>query len=411
MASLDVSSMDAVLKQHYMPQRVENMVYKDEPFLAWLPKYTKFGGKNLPIPIQYAVISGRSAAFATAQTNANPSKFEDFVLTRVKDYAIAHIDNEAMEASMGDRNAFLQATVTEINGAIRAATRSLASSLPRSGTGSIGQIEAGSSPSTTIALENDEDIVNFEVGMVLVASATDGGALGSAETTTITDIDRDAGTMTVSPDVSGLTHAWVAGDYLYVEGDAQNGGTAAKVSGLGAWLPASAPSATSFFGVDRTSDVTRLGGIRYDASSMTIEEGLISAAARVHREGGRPDTVWVNPEEWVKLSKGLSGRVRHDIVSSSNGKLGFRSLVLTTSKGDLKVVADHNFPMGVAYMLDRSSWKLYSLGQAPKILTYGDGAGRYLRRSAADGVEVRVGYYAQLGCSAPGYNARITLPS
>ena len=409
MASLDISSMDAVLKQHYMAQRVENMVYKDEPFLAWLPKYTKFGGKNLPIPIQYAVIGGRSQDFLTAQTNAKASKFEDFVLTRVHDYAVAHIDHEAMMASMGDRNAFLQATVTEINGAIRAATRSLASALPRSGSGSIGVLTG--SPSTTLTLADSEDIVNFEVGQVLVASAADGGALGSTETVEITAIDRDAGTMTVTPDASGLTHAWVSGDYLYVQGDAQNAGSALKVSGLSAWLPASAPGATQFFGVARNVDATRLGGIRYDASSMTIEEGLISAAARVHREGGRPDTVWMNPEEWVKLAKELGSRVVHDIVQSSNGKLGFRSIVLATSKGTLDVVADHNFPMGVAYMLDRGSWKLYSLGEAPQLLTYGDGAGKFLRRSAADGVEVRVGYYAQLGCSAPGYNARITLPS
>lgn len=410
MSSLDITSMDAVLKQHYMQSRVENMVYKDEPFLAWLPKYTKFGGKNLPIPIQYGVVSGRSRDFATAQTNAGPSKFEDFVLTRVHDYAVAHIDHEAMMASMGDKNAFLQATVTEINGAIRAATRSLASALPRSGSGSVGVISG--TPTTALQLADPEDIVNFEVGDTLVASAADGGALGSAETAVISAIDRDAGSMTLATDVSGLTHAWVNGDVLYRQGDAQNAASSPlKVTGLAGWLPASAPGATQFFGVARNTDVTRLGGIRFDGSDMTIEEALISAAARVHREGGRPDTVWLNPEEWVKLAKELGSRVVHDIVQSSNGKIGFRSIVLMTSKGPMDVVADHNFPMGVAYMLDRGSWKLYSLGEAPQLLTYGDGAGKFLRRSAADGVEVRVGYYAQLGCSAPGYNARITLPS
>ena len=414
MASATIASMDAVLKQHYMPLRVENMVYSDEPFLAWLPKYTKFGGKNLPVPVQYGVTKGRSAAFATAQANAAPSSFEDFVLTRVKDYSVAHIDNETMEASMGDKNAFLQATVTEINGAIRAITRSLASALPRSGSGSIGRLTG--TPSTTLTLANTADIANFEVGMTLVASDTtngDGGVLldAGASTVEITDIDRDAGTMTVTPDASGLTTAWATGDYLYVQGDAQNNSTALKVSGLEAWFPSTAPTSTSFFGVDRTSDVTRLGGIRYDGSSQTIEEGLKSCAARVHREGGRPTNVWMNPEEWVKLEKELAGRVRYDVVRSSNGKMGFKVLTLATSRGEMKVGADHNFPMGKAYMLQRDTVKLYSLGKAPKILTYGDGAGRYLRISDEDGVEVRVGYYAQFGCRAPGYNAVITLPS
>lgn len=408
--SATIASMDAVLKQHYMPMRVENMVYKEEPFLAWLPKYTKFGGKNLPLPVQYGIVSGRSAAFATAQANAAPSRFEDFVLTRVSDYAIAHIDNEAMEASMGDRNAFLAAAVTEINGAIHAATRSLASALPRSGSGAIGRISG--SPTTTIQLGNIADVTNFEVGMTLVASAADGGALGSSETVEITHVDRDTGSLTVTPDASGLTHAWVANDYLYVEGDAQAGGTAKKVSGLAAWFPEStAGLSSSFFNVTRDTDATRLAGVRYDGSSFTLEEAIKNCAARLQREGGRPDTVWLNPEEWVKLDKELSGRVRHDIVASSNGKMGFRAIVLTTPRGDIKVVSDHNFPMGRAYMLQKDTVKLYSLNGAPRILTYGDGAGRYLRRSAADGVEVRVGYYAQFGCRAPGYNATITLPS
>ena len=54
-------------------------------------------------------------------------------------------------------------------------------------------------------------------------------------------------------------------------------------------------------------------------------------------------------------------------------------------------------------------WKLYSLGKAPRILD-SDGM-RFLRDSNADSVEVRVGYYAQLGCRAPGWNCNINLGS
>jgi len=58
-------------------------------------------------------------------------------------------------------------------------------------------------------------------------------------------------------------------------------------------------------------------------------------------------------------------------------------------------------------MLQMDVWKLYSLGKAPKILD-SDGL-KFLRESSADAVEVRVGYYAQLGCRGPGYNARVSL--
>ena len=58
-------------------------------------------------------------------------------------------------------------------------------------------------------------------------------------------------------------------------------------------------------------------------------------------------------------------------------------------------------------MLQMDVWKLYSLGKAPKILD-SDGL-KFLRDSTADSVEVRVGYYAQLGCRGPGYNVRVAL--
>ncbi len=47
--SLDMTSFASALKVHYTDQRVENMVYQDNPLLAMIPKMTSFGGKNLPI--------------------------------------------------------------------------------------------------------------------------------------------------------------------------------------------------------------------------------------------------------------------------------------------------------------------------------------------------------------------------
>jgi len=47
--SLDMTSFASALKQHYTSDRVENMVYSDNPLLAMLKKYESFGGKNLPI--------------------------------------------------------------------------------------------------------------------------------------------------------------------------------------------------------------------------------------------------------------------------------------------------------------------------------------------------------------------------
>jgi hypothetical protein len=125
--ALDMTSFDAALKPHYTDAAVEDLVYKDNPFLALVPKYEQFGGRNLPIVIKYGHGGGRSASFSVAQANSgNALKIEDFLLTRIKDYCVATIDSETMEASKGDPNAFMEAATAQIDGAIGMLTRALA---------------------------------------------------------------------------------------------------------------------------------------------------------------------------------------------------------------------------------------------------------------------------------------------
>ena len=123
--SLDMTSFAAALKQHYTDDRVRNLVYQNNPFLAIVPKMEAFGGKNLPIPIQYGVPGARSATFdagLVAHKAATSSAFKDFVLTRVQDYCLASIDNETMEASIGNPNAFMEAASNEIDSALISCT-------------------------------------------------------------------------------------------------------------------------------------------------------------------------------------------------------------------------------------------------------------------------------------------------
>jgi hypothetical protein len=199
---LDVSTFQAALKQHYTSDRVENMVYQDNPLLAMISKMESFGGKNLPVPIIYGNPQGTSAVFATAQANKTNSQLKDFVLTRKSFYSLASISNEVLEASKGNSNAFMEAATTEIDGAIHSATRQLAIALYGTGSGAIGQVANSSFATPTLTLTNPEDVTNFEVGMKLQVSATNGGGSVRAGTLTIVGVDRDAGTVTMSGNLS-----------------------------------------------------------------------------------------------------------------------------------------------------------------------------------------------------------------
>ena len=369
------------------------MVYKDNPFLAMIAKYEDFGGENLKLPIKYGIPQGRSATFADAQANKTNTQLKAFLLTRVSDYSLASIANETIEASKGNANAFMEAATVEIDGAIESATRSLAISLFGDGSGQIGvvgSLATTTASNDTITLATIDDITNFEVGMQL--------NFGTATTNKeISTINRDTGVILVNA-ASGATTT----EAIYVDGDKDN-----KLKGLGAWLPATAPSTgDSFFGVDRSADASRLGGIRFDGSSLPLEEALIGAAARVAREGGKPDVCFMNYSNFADLEKALGSKVSYVDVKVSP-EIGFRGVLIHGPRGPIKVVPDQNCPKDVAYMLQMDVWKLYSLGKAPKILD-SDGL-KFLRDSSADSVEVRVGYYAQLGCRGPGYNVRIAL--
>jgi len=387
------------------------MTYKDNPLLALMPKMKEFGGRNLPIPIVYGNPQGRSRNFQRAQIRgaATSTQVTDFLLTRAKDYSIATIDNETLEASKGNANAFMEAATTEIDGTINQLTRSLAIAMYRSGFGEIGQIGAVSS--ATITLANIQDVTNFEVGQELDLSTAVDGSLKAYGTSgnglIITGVNRDTGVLTFGANVTDATDGIptaAANDFIFIRGD-HVASTLTKVAGLGAWVPATAPGSTLFFGVDRSVDPTRLGGIRVSGASLPIEEALIRGAARVGREGFGLDHYFMSFEKYEDLQKSLGSKVQYVDLQAS-ARIGFRAIEVQGPRGSIKCVPDMNCPNNLIYGIKLDMWKLYSLGEPVRVIDT-DGL-QMLRQASADGVEVRYGYYANMASRAPGANCVIS---
>ena len=354
-----------------------------------------FVGENYVQPIIHSNPQGASATFANAQANKTASKIKKFTITTNKDYALASIDNETILASKNNSGAFMSAVTLETDGAFATAARSLAISLYGSGTGKIGKVKSDYSSGTTIYLSQAADIVHFEVGMKINFSTADGGGSVIATKPTVDAIDRNLGTITVS-DATSV----VANHYIFRDGDYDS-----KLKGLAAWLPASVSGGDSFFGLNRSVDVSRLAGIQYNGSASPIEEALISAASRLAREGGKPTHCFMSYEKYAELEKSLGSKVQY-IDLKTEVDVGFRGIVVNGPRGPIKVIADQDCPADKAYLLQLDTWKLLSRGQAPQILNM-DGLDK-LRDASADSIELRVGYYGQLSCSAPGYNCAIS---
>ncbi|MGB0971635.1 MAG: phage major capsid protein [Mycobacterium sp.] len=404
-----IASTTKILKEYYHGQRVESLMYKTNPFWGLLAKSEKFYGKNIPIPVTYGGGNGRSRTFATAQANRSGSKHEAFALTRAKDYSIWSIDNEAMEAAQSDKGAFARTVLAETKGAYNKIEQSISRSLFRNHGGSIGVIESGAG-TTTLVLTNKADIVNFEVGDIIVHAATDGtsGALGAGAATTITAVNRSAKSITAA---ANWPAAFTAGQFLFHSGD-----FGLALAGLDSWLPAAAPGSTAFFGVDRSVDVDRLGGVRYVATPAedgTLQKALVNTSSDLMTNGGTPDLVVMNPLDYTTLLNDIGTKTRFEKMANRSGAVGgkavlsYSALCIMLGTGEAKIISDKHCPRGVAYMLQMGTWKLWSLGKCPRMFD-ADG-NKLLREDAADALQGRIFMYGNLGCSAPGYNARVDI--
>ncbi len=410
----------AALKEMYEGgDYMKDLVYRKNPFYAMVPKDDSpqgFAGKYIPVPLVYGPSVGRSATFATAQTNQSPTAISSFFVYRVSNYGLATITNELIEATVGDAGAFIDEAKLQVDSAIRNLSNDIAADLFRGGTGTRGQVGNISQVAAvaTIVLAQPSTVVQFEVGMVLVGSATDGGAPGS-QTLTITGINRSNGTIVGTASASPLTDAgFLAGGFLSQQGDvAATGSTGTssflKTSGLAAWLPGSVSSTDSFWGVNRSADTTRLAGVFYDGSQQSIEEALIDSGALVAREGGEPEMGFVGFSTWSALEKELGAKVQYVSVQHDTAEIAFKGITVNMPYGPCTIMPDRNCLDKTAFLLSMDTWKLRSLGRSPHILTYGREGLEGVRVYNADALEVRLGSYHNLICNAPGWNARVAL--
>ena len=405
MAALNVSAYAPVLKTLY-PDGLAAILYPKNPTFALMPKADDFEGENLTVVCKYGGSTGDAVDFATAQAGKSGSQYTKFTITRSKEYAVGGLDTEVMRASRSNKGALAKALKTEIDSSLYKIGRALTVGVWGNGGGSLGQISAGSNVGTpTITLADISQIVNFEKGMVLQASVDDGtlaGGLRSAgATVTVAGVDRDAGTVTATGNWTAGIAGVLASDHLFRKGD-----YGAKCKGIPAWIPDAAPPATLFFGVDRTQDTVRLGGARWNAAGVPIEEALIEAPARLAVHGGTPTHGICNNRDFANVVKALQARVYVEEDTDIPG-IGFRSIVIPGPQGDIKLIADPNCKRNKLYLLQMDTWMIHHLGALPGFIDE-DNQGQLMRDSTADSLEYRMVAFWQIACEEPGYNMVVT---
>lgn len=408
--SFTATTLNAVLKELITNQDVADLAFdsKARPFLTALTKETDFAGYNKPYPLLYEHGAGDSATFSTAQTNIGSAKYVAWDMDVVAAYTVHRITTDALLRARNDKGAFIRGLKAMLDSAVERRANAMESNLFKSRDGAIGTISSISSG--IITLSDAEDVSNFYVGQVLRAAANNTSSLESG-TGYVIELDRDAGTVTVSSTSvsgsAGTPTGFSSSDLLFNEGDYVSSSDRLKMAGLADWLPSSAPDSTAFFGVARNADVTRLGGHRLTGSLSDIEGAIIAAAARLgkHTPAFSPDVAWMSFETYRLLVNELGSKVVRDPGGDAKG--GFEGIMIYGPQGIIKCRPASKCPGNLIYLLSMKTWALISMEQAPMVLDQ-DGM-RVQRVSNADALEVRIASFSNLVCKAPGANARISL--
>jgi hypothetical protein len=419
----------AALKELYADDKdyMKNIVYAKNPWLAMIPKNESpdgFAGKYIPVPLEYGNPAGRSHTFANAQNQQTASSVVSFFVYAVADYQLVTITNLLMEQTKSNAGAFVDEASRTLDNGFRNLSNNMAFELFAGGTATRGQISAAapsySAPTLTFTLASSAQVVQFEVGMTLQASATKGGAAlqntpGTIDAIQITAVNRGTGVISGTVVQGAPQTSWIAGSYLQILGDIGLAGSSTVagmlgLSGLAAWIPDTDPtSGDNFWGVDRSADPTRLGGLRYNASSQSISEGITNALALANREGAAPDLIVLDFASYASLINELGAKVQYVQLEHDEVEVAFEAIHFHSAYGKIPVLADRSCPAQTAYCLTVDTWKLRTLGKAPHILTYGMEGLEGLRVGNADALEIRIAYYGNVICSAPGYNMVVSL--
>jgi hypothetical protein len=374
---------------------------------------TTAGGRSWVQPIRISYPGGGSTDFATAMAATNnASGYGSFTVTRKSHYRLAKMSTELVEATdTGAEDAF-EDMIDELDRGIEAEANYLNFRLFRSQGGSSGVMTNSSFATTVLQLSDPADAWAFVKNDVINLASTDGttGAIRSGSCT-IASVQRSAGTLTLTGNISAGIAAAAQNDNVFLAGDFLT--TNSAISGLRDWVPNAAPTSTLFYGQDRSVEPEMLGGLRVDATATgaPVHEVLIDMMGKADQFGANLDIVVMNPLATTDLTKQLEGKW---VIIKAQGydgdaDIGYKGWNVSLNGKDVTIVTDRVCPLKAMYGLQLDTWTLFSAGTAPMFIQRRTGT--ILKVSeASDSLECRIGEYINLSNRGPGWNVVGLLP-
>jgi len=415
MAGDTLTTADAVLKQHYASGPLLNMAAQQNTTYGLLSKKNKRtsttgGGRSWTQPIRISYPGGGSSDFATAMAATNnASGFGVFTVTRKSHYRLAQMQTELLEATeTGAEDAF-EDMIDELDRGIEAEANYLNFRLFRGSGGASGVITNANLATPVATLSDPSDAWAWVKSDIANLANTDGtsGAIKSG-TLTVASVQRSAGTITFTQNISTGVATAATGDHLFLLGDFGLAG-----SGFSDWIPDTAPTSTLFYGQDRSIEPEMLGGLRVDASNSgaPVHEVLIDMMAKGDQFGANFDCIVMNPLATADLTKQLEGKwvIMKAQDYDGDAEVGYKGWNVSLNGKDVTILTDRVCPQKHVYGLQLDTWTLFSAGTAPMFLQKRTGTILKVAENA-DAIQARIGEYWNLSNKGPGWNVVGILP-
>ena len=418
------TALQAFFKTRFPQRKVENLISWGNPTFSQIKKSNELTGISTVIPLQIGNPQGVSSSLQVAIQAASPIQGKAWTITTGQLYGGLRIDAKTLMAARNDQGAFFRLREREYEGELKSIGLALEKQLWSSGDASLAIASASNlvtGAAGTVQCATPADALNFQINTPVEFFAASGGSPDPAtERTTgqpaagyslVTKVNYITGLLTFD-DVPDTV---VAGDHLVRAGAMASSAVLGDIKGIPAWIPASDPSATTFFGVDRTAMVQMLSGWREPAYLGSIEETVKALVSRMDRVSQNPKTLWLSYANWNRLEIELGARGER-MEDGQDAVFGRTSLRMSTPNGPIMVKAGPFVPENAGFLLDMSTFELMSLGEVPHLVDDDGLTARVVGVAtsgstvlAEDGIEIRLRAFPQLVCVNPFANGRFPI--
>lgn len=374
----------AYLFKHIYDSGVADESIRLHPTIDMIPKSADFGGADLTYAVKVgnaqniASSASGSSGVAAAQAVGSASKGYQYVMTRIKKTGTISLDIEALMAAKMVDGAFATLVTNEVDGFVSEFMDRLGFDLFRDGSGSRGQRTSIST--NTITLATADDARNFKIGMLLGAAVNADGSSPRVGSSPVTAVDTDGGTVTVAS-AAAIT-AFANSDFLFAAPEIGN-----NLQGFESCTPLTSPTATLFRGVDRTAFPALLAGSRITDTATMIEENAGKIAVKIRQNGGRADTLVLNPQRYWEMVRRLGAKIMYS-GGGGSADYGFEKVLINSPAGVLNVISDADCPVSRGRVFLNASHKIRTLQEFVHIANE-DGLYN-LRLATDDAIETRV---------------------